>query len=156
LIRQHTGFRFPTAQDKRELDVWLRRHAAPEAPTEAELCECAYARLRALGVELPTEKELRRIVRAALRGFFYDVYTRVSARLPEAVRATLDELLVVGSDETQSAFAQFIRVCSRPKWSKHRTKSPLRALLAMAGSKAAYKISSACWNAFWDREFRRH
>jgi TnpA family transposase len=104
LIRQHTGFRFPTAHDKRELDVWLRRRGAPEAPTEADLCECAYARLRALGVELPTEKELRRIVRAALRGFFYDVYTRVSARLPEAVRATLDELLVVGSDETQSAF----------------------------------------------------
>jgi hypothetical protein len=35
------------------------------------------------------------MVRAALRGFFDDVYTRVSARLPEAVRATLDELLVV-------------------------------------------------------------
>jgi hypothetical protein len=43
-----------------------------------------------------------------------------------------------------------------PKWSKHWTNSPLRALLAMAVSKTAYKISSACWNAFWEREFRRN
>ena len=72
LIRQHTGFRFPTGQDKHALEMWLRLHEAPEAPTEEELCECAYARLRAFGIELPAEAELRRIVRAALHGFFDD------------------------------------------------------------------------------------
>src|SRR5207248_2564954 len=45
-------------------------------------------------------------------------------------------------------FAQFITVCRRSKWSIHRTKSPFLALLAIVGSKAAYKISSACSNAF--------
>ena len=47
----------------------------------------------------------------------------------------------------QTFVAQFIGLCSRSKWSKHRTKSPFLALLAMAGSNAAYKIISACSNA---------
>ena len=47
-----------------------------------------------------------------------------------------------------AALAQFIAVCRRSKWSKHRTNSPLLALLAMTGSSAARKISSACSQAF--------
>jgi hypothetical protein len=43
--------------------------------------------------------------------------------------------------------AQFCCVCSRSKWSRHLTKSPFLALLAIAGSSAACKISSACSNA---------
>ena len=39
-------------------------------------------------------------------------------------------------------------VCRRSKWSKQQTNSPLLALLAMAGSSAARKISSACAKAF--------
>src|SRR5262249_18972130 len=46
-----------------------------------------------------------------------------------------------------AALAQFLAVCSRPKWSRYLTKSPLLALLATAGSNAAYKIISACSNA---------
>ena len=46
-----------------------------------------------------------------------------------------------------TTLAQFIAVCRRSKWSKHKTNSPLLALLAMAGSHAACKISSACSNA---------
>ena len=42
--------------------------------------------------------------------------------------------------------AQFIGLCSRSKWSKHRTKSIFLAWLAMAGSNVAYKIISACSN----------
>ena len=49
LIRQHTGFRFPTGQDKQELETWLRTHGALDAPTEEDLRECAYARLRYFG-----------------------------------------------------------------------------------------------------------
>ena len=70
LIRQHTAFRYPTGQDKRELEQWLRTQGAQDAPTEDELQECAYARLRTLAIELPAEQELQRIVRAALHGFF--------------------------------------------------------------------------------------
>jgi hypothetical protein len=43
--------------------------------------------------------------------------------------------------------AQFIAVCRRSKWSRHLTNSPFLALLATAGSKAAYKINSACSKA---------
>jgi hypothetical protein len=46
-----------------------------------------------------------------------------------------------------TTFAQFLALCSRSKWSKHFTNSPFLALLAMDGSKAAYKIISACSNA---------
>src|SRR5712691_8769402 len=47
----------------------------------------------------------------------------------------------------QTIIAQFLALCSRSKWSKHFTNSPFLALLAMDGSKAAYKIISACSNA---------
>jgi hypothetical protein len=104
VIRQHTGFRFASGIDKQELETWLRTHGAPHAPTEEELHECAYTRLRSLGIELPAAPELHRLVRAALRGFFHDVDQRVSSRLSGTMRDALDALLVVKSDETQSAF----------------------------------------------------
>jgi TnpA family transposase len=104
LIRQHTGFRFPTGQDKQVLETWLRTHGAPDAPTEEELRERAYARLRALGIELPAIQELHRIVQAALHSFFQDVYDCVAVRLPAPVRTALDALLGVGPEETQSMF----------------------------------------------------
>src|SRR5258706_5002769 len=56
----------------------------------------------------------------------------------------------------QNPFAQFIAICRRSKWSKHVTNSPFLALLAMAGSKAACKISSVCSNAFRSRKFPRN
>jgi hypothetical protein len=114
LIRQHLGWRFPTGQDKQALEIWLRTHGAPEAPTEAALCECAYARLQRLGIELPAEQELQRIVRAALHGFFHEVHQRVAAQLSETVRTSLDQLLVVGSDDAQSAFDQLKAEPSAP------------------------------------------
>ena len=58
VVRQQTGFRFPTSQDKQALETWLQTHGAPEAPTEEELRECAYTRLRTLGIELPAEQEM--------------------------------------------------------------------------------------------------
>jgi hypothetical protein len=103
-IRQHTGLRFPMAQDKQALETWLRRQAAPEAPTEEELHESAYTRLRTLSIELPAEQELGRIVRAALRGFFHDLYERVTTQLPATVQSTLDQLLEVAPEQSQSAF----------------------------------------------------
>jgi TnpA family transposase len=106
LIRQHTGFRFSTGQDKQALETWLRTAGAPTAPTEEDLCECAYTRCRALGLELPAERELQRLVRAALHGFFQDLYTRITAQLPSEVLARLDTLLLVESDASQSLFDQ--------------------------------------------------
>jgi len=49
-IRQHSGWRFPTAQDKEELENWLRNQGAKEADT---LFDSACERLRSLRVEDP-------------------------------------------------------------------------------------------------------
>jgi hypothetical protein len=73
-IRQHTGFRFPEAQDKEDLENWLRQIGTQTAIIRADLYECAVQRLRSLLIELPSEKELQRIVNAALNGFFSDTY----------------------------------------------------------------------------------
>jgi hypothetical protein len=115
LIRSHMGWRFPAGHEKEALETWLRTQGAPEAPTEEDLCDCAYARLRDLGIELPAESELRRIVRAALRGFFDDRYQRVTVQISETVRTTLEALLVVGPDETSSAFDQLKTEPSAPR-----------------------------------------
>ena len=106
MIRHHTGWRAATADDKAPLEHWLQHECAPAAPTEDKLLECAYQRLRALQIELPAERELRRVVRTALYGVFHDLYTRVTARLPETVRTTFEQLLVVGPDESVSRFEQ--------------------------------------------------
>jgi Tn3 transposase DDE domain/Domain of unknown function (DUF4158) len=106
LLRRHTGWRAPTADDKVALEQWLRREGAPDAPLEADLLARAYEWLRTWQIELPAEQELRRAVRAALHGFFHDLYTRMTARLSAMVRATLDRLLVVGPGESVSMFEQ--------------------------------------------------
>lgn len=104
LIRQHTGWRFPAAHDKEELEQWLRNEGAMSVHTEEDLLESAYTRLHSLQIELPSEKELRRIVNAALNGFFQDMYQRVASRLSEPVRAKLDQLLIVAEMESFSPF----------------------------------------------------
>jgi TnpA family transposase len=114
LIRHPTAFRYPTGQDKRELEQWLRTQGAQDAPTEDELQECAYARLRTLAIELPAEQELQRIVRAALHGFFQDLYTRIMTPLSQEVRTALDQLLLVPPGATQSRFEQLKAEPSAP------------------------------------------
>src|SRR6266404_2440014 len=75
-IRQHSGWRFPTAQDKEELENWLRNQGAKDAHTADALFDSACERLRSLRVELPAEGELERVVNAALNGFFQDIHRR--------------------------------------------------------------------------------
>ena len=114
LIRHYTAFRYPTGQDKRELEQWLRTQGAQDAPTEDALQECAYARLRTLAIELPAEQELQRIVRAALHGFFQDLYMRITTYLSQEVRTALDQLLLVIPGESQSRFEQLKAEPSAP------------------------------------------
>ena len=103
-IRQYTGFRFPTAADKENLDDWLRRDAAYQAMTFATLLEQAIERLRGLCIELPAESELTRIVNSALNGFFVDVHHLLTQRLSKTVRASCDKLLKVADNESTSIF----------------------------------------------------
>ena len=114
LIRQHLDWRFPTAQDKQELERWLQTSAAPAAPTEESLSEAAYGRLRELRIELPAERELQRLVRTALHGFFQEIYARITAQLPPEVLIRLDALLLVESDAVQSGFDQLKAAPSTP------------------------------------------
>lgn len=78
LIRHHTGWRFPTAQDKDDLEQWLRTEVAPTGATEEDILEGVYERCRRLQLELPAEKEVQRIAHTALHGFFQDLYVRGS------------------------------------------------------------------------------
>ena len=103
-VRQFTGWRFPTAQDKVDLEQWLRQRAAYEAHSAEALLDRACERLRHLRVELPAEGELQRVINRALSGFFQDVHRRIAAAIPAEIRTRIDQLLVVPDSEVVSAF----------------------------------------------------
>ena len=94
-IREVTGWRSMTSQDKQELEQWLRQEGALSAPSGEKLLDCACQRLFQLRLELPAEAELQRLVNAALNGYFYDLYEQMTAQLPLKVQTQLDELLAV-------------------------------------------------------------
>jgi len=103
-IRRHTGWRFPTAQDKDDLERWLREEAAWEIQEGERLLDRACQRLRSLRVELPIEGELQRVVNAALSGFFHDVHRRISEAIPAEIRSRMDDLLVIPAEGGASGF----------------------------------------------------
>jgi hypothetical protein len=113
-IRQHTGWRFPTGQDKDDLERWLRREAAYEVQDAERLMEYACQRLRHVRVELPVERELQRIVEAALNGFFQDIYRHIAEAVPADVRTRIDDLLVGHGSGVFSAFDQLQGDPGRP------------------------------------------
>ena len=123
---------FPRRRTDQDLERWLQTHAAPEAPTEADLSESAYTRLRALRIELPTERELQRLVRTALWGFFHAIYTNVTAQLSEPVRTALDQLLVIAPEASQSIFEQLKAGPAAPGVKNlHHELAKLQALRAL-------------------------
>ncbi len=99
LIRHYTGYQFSTAQDKEDLETWLRQQGAYESYTEEDLFECALERLRLLRIELPAEKELRRIVNSALNSFFQDIEYRITEGLTSTSREKLNKLLITPGGE---------------------------------------------------------
>jgi hypothetical protein len=103
-IREHTGWHFPTAQDKEELENWLRNQGAKESHTADTLFDSACERLRSLRVELPAEGELERVVSAALNGFFQDVHRQIFDALAAEVCARIDTLLLVPESAAISGF----------------------------------------------------
>jgi len=103
-VRQYTGWRFSTAQDKNDLEQWLRSRGVYEAHTSDLLLASACARLRLLRVELPSKGELQRIVTAALNGFFQDLYQSIAESVAIDVRQRIDRLLIVPETALVSAF----------------------------------------------------
>jgi len=105
-IRQHTGWRFPTARDKDELETWIRTQGAIDAHTADALFAVACDRLRQQRVELPAEGELQRVVHSALNGFFQDIQRRISDALTAEAQASIEALLIVPAAATVSGFEE--------------------------------------------------
>jgi Domain of unknown function (DUF4158) len=113
-LRQHTGWRFPTGQDKDNLERWLRREAACELQEAERLTEYACQRLRHVRVEWPAERELQRVVDTALKGFFQDIHRRIAEAIPADLRTRIDALLVGPGSGVFSAFEQLKVAPGRP------------------------------------------
>ena len=109
IIRKETGYRFPTAKDKEELESWLREDATTKCQTYEELFELALGRLLTLQIELPSEMELERLVSAALRGFLEQVYQTIHVRLPAETLKSLDQLIATTDGEPQSTLDRLKR-----------------------------------------------
>lgn len=92
-VRRFTGWRFLTAQDKVELEQWLREGAAYESQSAEMLLDAACGRLRRLRVELPAEGELQRLVNSALSGFFQDMQQHITRVLNRSYAGHLAEIL---------------------------------------------------------------
>ena len=101
------------------------------------ICQAAAPTPPAFAPETSIEERAQRFIDWFIDSDYEDEYIRIAIRGASS------------SYQRKKGFkvAQFLALCSRSKWSKHFTNSPFLALLAMDGSKAAYKIISACSNA---------
>jgi hypothetical protein len=79
------------AQDKEELEHWLRLEAALQGLSADRLFDYACQQLRDRQIKLPAEDELRRVVNTALSEFFQDMNGRISAAIPLDVRSHIDK-----------------------------------------------------------------
>ena len=92
-IRALLGFREAGIADAEVLGTWLRDHAVARTRDPVELAADAEARCRALRIEPPTPDRIARIVRTAVRAYEDGRTAVVHARLTQAMRVSLDELL---------------------------------------------------------------
>ena len=139
-IREVTGWRSMTSQDKQELEQWLRQEGSLSAPSGERLLDCASQRLFQLRLELPAEAELQRLVNAALNGYFYDLYEQMTAQLPLKVQTQLDELLVVPPDGVISPFESLKADAANPGVNNlEREISKLKTLRALGVPPEAFR-----------------
>jgi TnpA family transposase len=108
-LRSHTGFRFITADDKEQLENWLRGEATEKAYTYPDLFDAALKRLRDLHIELPSEKKLHRIVSAAMNSYLQKIYWRVSDKLSISTCAELQRLILIPEGTLYSTLDQLKR-----------------------------------------------
>jgi len=113
-VRKFTDWRFLTAQDKVELEQWLREGAAYESQSAEMLLDAGCGRLQRLRVELPAEGELQRLVNSALTGFFQDIQRHITEAMPTEVRARIDNLLMVPDANFVSEFERMKADSGKP------------------------------------------
>lgn len=92
-IRSFLGFRPATLADQEHLHDWLTREVLPHEYRLPYLEERAYERLRSLHLEPPTASRMDRLVRSALHEYEQRFFTDTAVRLPEVVKANLQQLI---------------------------------------------------------------
>ncbi len=93
LIRDRLGFRPATRVDQAELHTWLLETALPNEHRVPYLEAMAYRRLRQLHLEPPTPDRMERLVNSAFDTFEERFFRQTFERLPQEVRARLDQLV---------------------------------------------------------------
>jgi hypothetical protein len=99
-IRRVLGFRPATAADFERLGHWLRAEALPYDPQAQHGTDSALESCRTQRLEPPAPEHLGRIIRSAVHRFETHHQEGISARLSDASRAAIDELLA--TDEPES------------------------------------------------------
>lgn len=104
LIREFSGWRSATTNDKENLARWLEEDVAGEIGSEEELFETAIRRLKHLRIELPSRKELERLTSTVWNNMFETIYWNIDDKLTSEQKQKLDELLIVEDNESFSSF----------------------------------------------------
>ena len=99
-IRRFLGFRPATAADLERLGHWLHAEALPYDPQAQHGTDSALEWCRTQGLEPPAPEYLGRIIRSAVHRFETHHQEGIFARLSDASKAAIDELLV--TDEPES------------------------------------------------------
>ena len=103
-IREFSGWRSATGEDKEKLSQWLEENAAGEIGSEEALFETAVRRFQYLRIELPSRKELERLTSTVWNNTFQTIYRNIDEKLNSEQKQKLDELLIVKDTESFSAF----------------------------------------------------
>ena len=101
-IRRHLGLSRFDAATEASLRAWLREGAL-EGRSAPELLARAEDRLRTWKVMLPGASTLDRIVAAVLAHTTADLFTAISARLPQTLRADIELLVEVPHGDARSS-----------------------------------------------------
>ncbi len=100
-VRTFLGFAPATLENQQELRAWLIHEVLPHEYRLSHLEQRAYARLRSLHLEPPPSARMDRLVRSALHAYEQTFFAETAARLPEAVKLNLQQLIYHKQDLTQ-------------------------------------------------------
>jgi TnpA family transposase len=101
-IRRHLGLNRFDAAAETSLRAWLREGAL-EGRSASEMLARAEDRLRGWKILLPSASTLERIVTAVLAQTTGDLFTTISARLPQTLRADIELLVEVPDGDARSS-----------------------------------------------------
>jgi hypothetical protein len=101
-IRRFLGFRPATAADLKRLGYWLHEEVLPFDPQAQHGTDSALAWCRTQGLEPPAMEHLGRIIRSAVHRFETHHQEGILARLNDASKAAIDQLLAMEEPESMT------------------------------------------------------